>query len=122
MNKVIAVTFTVLVLGSSAVWAQEIKAPDAAAQVQAQAPQPIEVGNKICPVSGEKVPVVGESSEMGGPVKYEYNGKIYNLCCPMCIKDFKNNPEKYSKKADEEAAKNNAVKEESETAEPEHAK
>ena len=66
----------------------------------------VEVGNKICPVSGDKVPVPGEKGAMGDePVKYEYNGKIYNLCCPMCVKDFKKNPEKYSKIADDEVAK-----------------
>lgn len=59
----------------------------------------VEVGNKICPVSGEKV------GEMGEIVKYEYNGKIYNLCCPMCQKDFSKNPEKYSKIAEDEVAK-----------------
>ncbi|MGE0269413.1 MAG: TRASH domain-containing protein [Candidatus Omnitrophota bacterium] len=58
--------------------------------------QPVEVGNKICPVSGEKV------GEMGDVVTYEYNGKIYNLCCAMCAKDFKKNPEKYSNIAENE--------------------
>lgn len=62
----------------------------------------IEVGNKICPVSGDKIPAPGEESAMGEVVKYEYNGKIYNLCCEMCIKDFKKNPEKYSKIAEDE--------------------
>ena len=56
----------------------------------------VEVGNKICPVSGNKV------DEMGEPFKYEYNGKIYNLCCKMCVKDFKKDPEKYRKIAEEE--------------------
>ncbi len=55
----------------------------------------VEVGNKICPVSGEKIESMGEG------VKYEYNGKIYNFCCPMCLKDFKKDPEKYSKIAEE---------------------
>ncbi len=55
----------------------------------------VEVGNKICPVSGEKI-------VMGKEAKFEYNGKIYNLCCPMCEKDFKKDPEKYIKKVDEE--------------------
>lgn len=46
------------------------------------------VGNKICPVSGEKI---------GEKVKetYEYKGKIYNFCCPMCVEGFKKDPEKY---------------------------
>jgi len=49
----------------------------------------VEVGNKICPVSKQNV------EEMGGAIQYEYEGKIYNLCCKMCLKDFKKNPEKY---------------------------
>ena len=63
------------------------------------------VGNKICPVSGDKIPAPGEKGAMGEAVKYEYNGKIYNLCCKMCVKDFKKNPEKYSKIAEDEVAK-----------------
>lgn len=63
-------------------------------QIQA----PVEVGNKICPVSGEEV------GGMGEVVKYEHNGKIYNLCCAMCAKNFKKDPEKYSKIADDEVA------------------
>lgn len=49
----------------------------------------VEVGNKMCPLSGEAV------DSMGGPVRIEHNGKMYNLCCKMCAKDFKRNPEKY---------------------------
>ncbi|MBP9854801.1 MAG: TRASH domain-containing protein [Candidatus Omnitrophica bacterium] len=73
---------------------------DSGANVVAEKTQAVEVGNKICPVGGEKV------GEMGEAIKHEYNGKIYNLCCPMCIKDFKKDPEKYSKIADEEVKKN----------------
>ncbi len=58
-----------------------------------------EVDNPLCPVSGEKV------GEMGEAVKYEYNGKVYNLCCPMCKKDFAKDPEKFSKKAEEQEGK-----------------
>ncbi len=65
----------------------------------------VEVGNKICPVSGDQVPAPGEKGEMGDhPVKIVYKGKIYNLCCPMCIKDFKKNPKKYSAIADKEVS------------------
>ncbi len=53
------------------------------------------VGNKICPVSGEKI---DEKTK----VTYEYKGKIYNFCCPMCIDEFKKDPEKYIKKLEEE--------------------
>lgn len=56
------------------------------------------VGNKICPVSGNPV----DDGKMGEAVKYVYNGKIYNLCCQMCVKDFKKNPEKFSAVAEKE--------------------
>ena len=76
---------------------------DAKSKASAGMPmKPKEVGNKICPVSGEKIPEPGAKGDMGESVKYEYNGKIYNLCCKMCIKDFKKDPEKYSKKAEAE--------------------
>ena len=85
---------------------QQGKQTNAVVEKKETASKAVEVGNKICPVSGDKIPAPGEKSDMGDkPVKYEYNGKIYNLCCPMCIKDFKKNPEKYSKIADEEVAK-----------------
>ncbi len=60
----------------------------------------VDIGNKICPVSGEKV----DASSGMAPVTYEYNGKLYHLCCPGCISMFKANPEKYSKIADDEVA------------------
>ena len=56
-----------------------------------------EVGNKTCPVTGEKIV---ESSK----AIYEYNGKAYNLCCAMCINEFKKDPEKYAAKAEKEAS------------------
>ncbi len=59
----------------------------------------VEVGNKICPVSGEKV------GQMGEIITYENNGKVCNLCCKMCEKDFKKDPEKFSKIAEEAAQK-----------------
>lgn len=58
----------------------------------------VDVGNKICPVTGEKI---GEETK----ATYEYEGKIYNFCCPMCIGTFKKDPEKYIKKIEEEKAK-----------------
>lgn len=55
----------------------------------------IEVGNEICPVSGENVEV------MGGGIEHIYGGKIYNLCCPNCVETFKEDPEKYIKALEE---------------------
>lgn len=55
--------------------------------------QAVDVGNKICPVSGEKI---------DEKITYEYQGKIYHFCCLQCIEDFKKDPEKYIKKVEEE--------------------
>ena len=61
----------------------------------AEAVKPVDVGNKICPVSGDKIDPAAKAT-------YEYQGKIYNFCCSMCIEDFKKDPEKYIKKVEEE--------------------
>ena len=91
-SMVVAVAVALMGAGAPLVYAQSEQA------VSAAQPVLVEVGNKFCPVSKEKV------GEMGEGVKFEYNGKIYNLCCPMCKKDFAKDPEKYSKIAEEEAA------------------
>ncbi|MFH1094225.1 MAG: YHS domain-containing protein [Candidatus Omnitrophota bacterium] len=57
--------------------------------------QRLEVGNKICPVTGEKVDEKTKAT-------YEYQGKVYNFCCPVCIDEFKKDPDKYIKKVEEE--------------------
>jgi len=44
-----------------------------------------------CPVMGEKV-IVGKETKA-----VKYKGKIYYLCCPTCLGQFKQNPEKYAK-------------------------
>ena len=58
----------------------------------------VEVGNKICPVSGEVIAEMGD----GKGFQVEHEGKIYNLCCSMCAKDFKKDPEKFIQKIKEE--------------------
>ncbi len=55
----------------------------------------INVGNKVCPVLNEKIDERNKAT-------YEYEGKIYNFCCPMCIDEFKKDPQKYIKKVEEE--------------------
>jgi YHS domain-containing protein len=60
----------------------------------------LDAGNKICPVSGEKISDVSESGMM--PATYEYQGKIYNFCCTGCIDEFKKDPGKYVVKVEEE--------------------
>ena len=58
--------------------------------------KPVDVGNKICPVLGEKIDEKTKAT-------YEYEGKIYNFCCAMCVDTFKKEPEKYIKKIKEQA-------------------
>jgi YHS domain-containing protein len=53
----------------------------------------VDAGNKICPVTGDKV---------DGAMAYEYENKIYNFCCPMCIGEFKKEPQKYIDKVNQE--------------------
>ncbi len=77
-----------LVLGISGIsFAQET--------VNQEAGKAVDAGNKICPVSGEKI-------EEGTKATYEYNGKIYNFCCTSCIEEFKKEPEKYIQKVNQE--------------------
>ncbi len=96
MNRVILVVVFGVILSFSTL-ALKTNADEKAAAVQTEE-KPVNVGNKICPVSGEKV------GEMGEVITFEYNGKVYNMCCAMCAKDFKKDPEKYSKIADDEVA------------------
>ena len=90
MKKVTALTLGIVFLTMGFTVAQPT--PPAAQSVQA-----VEVGNKHCPVSGKEVGV------MAPAFKYEYRGKVYNLCCPGCISTFNSNPEKYSKIAEDDA-------------------
>ncbi len=90
MNKITALILGVVLFGMGLAFAQQTP-PASQTAVQA-----VEVGNKHCPVSGREVGV------MGPPVKYEYNGKVYNLCCPGCKNTFNSDPEKYSKIAEDE--------------------
>ena len=55
----------------------------------------VAVGNKVCPVLNEKI-----NEKM--KATYEYEGKIYNFCCAMCIDEFKKDPELYIKKIERE--------------------
>lgn len=90
MNKVPALILGIILVGGGLAVAQQTPSME-----QADV-KPVEVGNKICPVSGNKV------GEMGPAIKHEYNGKIYNLCCGMCPSKFDKDPTKYSKIAEDE--------------------
>ena len=51
----------------------------------------VNIGNAICPATGEFIADVGD----GNGVQIEHAGKIYNVCCSFCAKDFKKGPEKF---------------------------
>jgi len=53
----------------------------------------IDVGNKICPLTGENV---------DGKTFYVYKGKRYGVCCPECAENFAKDPETYSMLAEKE--------------------
>ncbi len=55
-------------------------------------PTAVDIGNKICPVSGNPVDSMGEA------VTYTHEGKIYHLCCAGCIDKFKMELEYFIKK------------------------
>jgi YHS domain-containing protein len=90
MNKI---TLALLLLVGTVLLNAPVYAVDEAA------PAAVNVGNKVCPVSGEPI---DPSSGMEA-VTVEHNGKIYNLCCAGCEDKFKSDPEKYSKIAEDEA-------------------
>lgn len=72
-----------------------VSASETAIAAQTSSTEAVNAGNKICPVSGDKV---------DGKNFYDYNGKRYGLCCPMCAAAFKADPKKYSAVADKEMA------------------
>lgn len=79
--------------GESSNSTQPLKAN--ASAMQAVSKDAVNVGNKICPVSGEKIVEKDKAA-------YEYEGKIYNFCCPMCLDEFKKDPQKYIQKVNAE--------------------
>src|ERR1041385_3002038 len=99
MNKALVLTFLITGLAIPGVVRAQVMPAVTESQTADAATKPVEVGNKFCPVSKEEV-----GKEGMAPFKVTYKGKVYNLCCSMCEKDFLKDPEKYSKIMDEEAA------------------
>lgn len=68
----------------------------ALAAVKSFAADPMKVNNKFCPITGEEI---GKEEGMKGQeAMVEYKGKVYNLCCSMCKKNFMKDPEAAIKK------------------------
>lgn len=97
---VMAVLFFVV---GAAMAQEEAKTVTAGAAMEAAVPAAsVNVGNKVCPVTGNDIDKLGENT-------VEYQGKIYNLCCPACKDEFLKDPDKYVTKVAEEMAKEQAV-------------
>jgi len=96
MSKIVLVLVSagllILLNGSTVVQAEDM--PEGST-VTSGAAESTNVGNRICPVSGEKI---NEDTK----ATYEYEGKTYNFCCPMCIEEFKKDPGKYIKNIQKE--------------------
>jgi hypothetical protein len=75
--------------------------PAAASTQAAVTPYPL----KTCIVSGEEF-----GGDMGDPVVIQRDGREIKFCCSSCVKKFNKDPEKYLKKLDEEAKKEQAGK------------
>ena len=86
MNKKLVLA-GLLILGLAGYAAAEMNMPPADSKATEAPAAAVNVGNKICPISGEKI-VMGKEGHV------VYKGKEYNLCCNMCLKDFNKDPEK----------------------------
>lgn len=84
------------------IWAAD---NDQKALMNEEMAESMDVDNKICPVSGEKIGSMGEG------FKVVHEGKTYNLCCPGCEKQFKKDPEKYIEIINQELEKGEASEE-----------
>ena len=90
-----------LLVVAGVVMAQEASktetAPSAVTVTEVTPAAAVNVGNKVCPVMGEKIAELGKDT-------VEYEGKAYNMCCPMCKEKFLADPAKYIAIVDAELA------------------
>ena len=92
MNKMSALILGIILIVTGPVFAQQ------STQTEQSSKKTVDVGNKICPVSGRTIGL------MGPGVQEIYNGKIYHLCCGGCVARFESDPGKYSKIAEAQSA------------------
>ena len=79
MKRIIMATTLLILSGLSLPLGWTEVVPPAASEIA-------DLGNRVCPVSGDKV---------SGKHFVVYKGKRYGLCCPHCEKEFMKDPEKY---------------------------
>lgn len=101
LGVIIVFLFLVVSVFSSIALAQDENKPSKVESLRGESTTAVNAGNKICPVSGEKI------GDMGKPAQYEYKGKVYNFCCEGCVETFKENPEKYVNSVEQQLMQNN---------------
>jgi YHS domain-containing protein len=95
----VSVVFATSCMDAAADAATEAKGAVASAApvAGAEASKPaVEVGNTVCPVMG--TPIDPKSK-----ITVEHEGKVYNLCCPGCVAEFKKDPARFIKKLEDPA-------------------
>ena len=90
MKKIVMFTLTLLLIAGVAYAAEQANPTQQVKNAEV-------IGNKICPVSGETIDEKMKET-------YEYKDNIYNFCCPVCVEEFKESPEKYIEKMEKEKA------------------
>lgn len=104
VRKVVMVAAVVAVVGVGALAAAEEAVSTQAAGAETQVVAAVNVGNKVCPISGEKIDEAKKAT-------VEYEGKIYNLCCADCKAKFLADPAAAITKVEAELAKEKAATE-----------
>lgn len=89
MTRTAGVAVLLAILALSAGWAGGEQGAGGPAAKQAATPALKEMEGTTCPVSG--LPI-------NKTISYEYKGTIYHFCCPICLGQFKEDPEKYIRK------------------------
>jgi len=95
MRNIIMLVAVVVMFGLFTPEAVYAAPEEAAGSAQQEASAVVDVGNKICPLTGENV---------DGKTFYVYKGKRYGLCCPQCGDNFAKDPETYAGIADKEVS------------------
>lgn len=102
VRKVVMMAAVAVVVGVGALAAAEEPVSTPAAGSEAQVAAAVNVGNKVCPISGATI-------EEAKKATVEYEGKIYNLCCPDCKDKFLADPAAAIAKVEAELAKEKAA-------------
>ena len=95
MRNIVRSFAAIIVAGLFIAGAVHAMPEEAAGSAKQEASAVVDVGNKICPLTGENV---------DGKSFYVYKGRRYGLCCQQCADNFAQNPESFSAIAEKEVS------------------